>query len=147
MQLKEIANISGMPGLFRVFKSTPRTLIMETLDDKKEKTAIGSSHRVSILQEISIYTNDKEGSIALSKVLQMLHEKYNGQLPVEPKTDGKKLLEFLGEVLENFDRIRVYASDVKKLVSWYNILFKYAPETLVPQEVEGSEEKVKGSGE
>ncbi len=133
MLLKEIATISGMSGLFKVYKSTAKGAIMESLDAKKEKVAIGTSHRVSILQEVSIYTTDKEGTILLANVLHAIHEKYQGVLPVTPKSEGKELLVFLKTVVENYDTSRVYASDVKKLVSWYLILLTQAPETLVLQ--------------
>jgi hypothetical protein len=133
MFLKEIASIAGLPGLYKIFKSTSRSLIVETLDAKKQKMSIDSSHRVSVLQEVSIYTNDKEGSVLLANVLHAIHEKYNGVLPVKPKSENKELLAFLKSVLDNYDVVRVYASDVKKLVSWYNILLENAPEVLVPQ--------------
>ncbi len=133
MFLKEIASIAGLPGLYKIYKSTSRSLIVETLDAKKQKMSIGSSHRVSVLQEVSIYTSDKDGSTLLKNVLHAIHAKYNGVLPVKPKSENAELLDFLGSVLENYDTKRVYASDVKKLVTWYGILLENAPEVLTLQ--------------
>jgi len=140
MELKEIAAISGKEGLFRVLKPARNGVIVETLDAQKKKVAIGSAGKVSILKEISIYTTTKEGSIALQDVLVLMHEKYQGSLPLDGKANTADLMNFIAELLPEFDAEKVYPSDVKKLVKWYDILVNQAPEVLVKQE-EKTEEK------
>ncbi len=134
MELKEIAAISGKEGLFKVLKPARNGVIVETLDAQKKKMAVGAAGKVSILKEISIYTTTKEGSIALQDVLITIHEKYQGSLPIDSKASTADLMEFIAEVLPEFDSEKVYPSDVKKLVKWYGILLAQAPEVLVKQE-------------
>ncbi|MCU0438549.1 MAG: DUF5606 domain-containing protein [Raineya sp.] len=134
MELKEIASISGKEGLFRVLKPSRTGVIVETLDAQKKKMAVGSAGKVSILKEISIYTNTKDGSVPLQEVLTTIFEKYQDKLPVDSKASTADLMQFLQGVLPEFDVDKVYPSDVKKLVKWYNILFKEAPEVLQRQE-------------
>jgi len=140
MELKEIAAISGKEGLFKVLKPARNGVIVETLDAQKKKIAIGSAGKVSILKEISIYTTTKEGTIALQDVLILMHEKYQGSLPIDSKANTADLMNFIAELLPEFDAEKVYPSDVKKLVKWYHILVKHAPEVFVKQE-EKTEEK------
>jgi hypothetical protein len=74
MKLKEIAAISGKPGLYKILKSTPKGVIVETLDEQKKRSSIGISHRVSILKEISIYTTSEEGIVTLEQALHDIHQ-------------------------------------------------------------------------
>jgi hypothetical protein len=143
MELKEIASISGKEGLYRVLKPSRTGVIVETLDAQKKKMAIGAAGKVSILKEISIYTTTKDGSVPLQDVLIAIHDKYQDKLPIDPKASAADLMQFLGSVLPEFDTEKVYPSDVKKLVKWYNILWKEAPEVLQKQEVvEAKEEAI-----
>jgi Domain of unknown function (DUF5606) len=134
MELKEIASISGKEGLFRVLKPSRTGVIVETLDAQKKKMAVGSAGKVSILKEISIYTTTKDGSVPLQDVLNIIYEKYQDKLPVDSKAGTADLMQFLQGILPEFDVDKVYPSDVKKLVKWYNILFKEAPDVLKKQE-------------
>lgn len=142
MELKEIASISGKEGLFRVLKPSRTGVIVETLDAQKKKMAVGSAGKVSILKEISIYTTTKDGSVPLQDVLNIIYEKYQDKLPVDSKAGTADLMQFLQGILPEFDVDKVYPSDVKKLVKWYNILFKEAPDVLKKQE-EVKEQPVK----
>lgn len=129
MDLKEIAAISGKGGLFKVLKPTRSGVILESLDEQKSRSAASAQSRVSLLKEISIYTTGTEGSVPLEEVFQKVYEKYgNNPLPVDGKSDAESLADFMAEVLPEYDRERVYSSDMKKLVTWYAILIKYAPE-------------------
>ncbi len=134
MELKEIAAISGKEGLFRILKPARSGVIVETLDAQKSKMAVGVSEKVSILKEISIYTTTQEGSVALEEVLFKIHEKYQGSLPINAKADSADLMAFIEEVLPEYNSEKVYPSDVKKLVKWYEILFREAPDVLVKKE-------------
>lgn len=142
MELREIASISGKGGLFKITKPTRSGVIIETLDEEKKKTVASANNRISILKEISIYTTDSEGSVPLENVLQTIHAEFEGDPGVNSSSDNDELKAFLKHVLPAYDEDRVYVSDIKKLVSWYKILFQHAPEVLVPQE-EVKEEKEK----
>ena len=144
MNLKDIAAIAGKPGLYKVLKPTRSGMIVSKIDEPKKKTVVGTTHRVSILQEISIYINDNPEmeSIELGKVFANIKEKYEGKC--EYGTSKEELGTFLEGVLPNYDRDRVYPSDIKKLASWYNLLIEHAPEVFeeAPEE-EAKEESAK----
>lgn len=118
--LKTILSISGKPGLYRLLSSSNNVLIVESLETKK-RLPILPKDRVVSLGDISMFTDSED--IALSEVLTKLHAKQAG-VPVEASIlkDNEALRESFGEVLPNFDRERVYTSDIKKLYSWYNLL-------------------------
>jgi glutamate-1-semialdehyde aminotransferase len=140
MNLKGIAAIAGRPGLFRVFKPSRTGVILETLDEKKTKLVANSNLRVSLLQEISMYTHTAEGSAPLEKIMANILEKHGAELNVG-KTD-MELMKFLETVLPDYDRRQVYASDVKKLVAWYKLLHTHAPEVFTtPADAEKTDEK------
>ncbi len=143
MELREIASISGKGGLFKITKPTRSGVIIETLDDEKKKAVASANNRISILKEISIYTTDSEGSVPLETVLQTIHEEFEGDPGVSSTSDNDELKAFLKHVLPAYDEDRVYVSDIKKLVSWYKILFQHAPEVLVPQEEKNEENEEK----
>ncbi|MCS6821039.1 MAG: DUF5606 domain-containing protein [Microscillaceae bacterium] len=146
MDLKVIASISGKSGLFKVIKPTRTGLIVESIDEKKLRTAIGANSRVSVLKEVSMYTTDGDGSTPLANVLLSIFEKYGGkELPYNNKSSAEELSKFLLEVLPNADTTKIYQSDLKKLVSWYNILIKFSPQTfeLLKNPEENSEKREK----
>lgn len=126
--LRQIANISGFGGLYRILKPSRAGVIVETLDDKKVKTMMGPTARVSVLNDISIYVDTPDQSVALGEVLLAVAEKFGDDLPVTAKSSDAELGDFMGEVLPDYDRERVRMSDIKKLVSWYGILRQYAPD-------------------
>jgi hypothetical protein len=82
------------------------------------------------LEEISIYTTTKEGTAPLRDVLKKIKKDFGNDTGVDADSDGTELKAFLKSVLPEFDENRVYASDIKKLVKWYGIISKYAPEIL-----------------
>ena len=118
--LKTILSISGKPGLYRLLSSGNNVLIVESLETKK-RLPILPKDRVVSLGDISMFTDSED--IALSEVLTKLHAKQAG-VPVEASIlkDNEAIRASFGEVLPNFDRERVYTSDIKKLYSWYNLL-------------------------
>ncbi|SDF99177.1 hypothetical protein SAMN04487996_11481 [Dyadobacter soli] len=135
--LKEIANVSGKPGLFRILKPSRAGVIVEGLDEKREKTLIGPTARVSVLKDVSIFTDGAEESVALSEVFLKIREIHGEEVTLSVKTSSdKELIEFLAEVLPEFDRTKVYVSDIKKVITWYNLLSKYIPEAFVASEGE-----------
>ena len=120
--LETILAISGKPGLYRLVSRGNRSLIIETLDAQKKRMPVFGTDKVISLSDIAMYTDDEE--VPLRQVLKNIQTKENGQrVALDPKKATKdELADFLGEVLPNFDRDRVYPADIKKLIQWYNIL-------------------------
>jgi hypothetical protein len=127
--LKEIANVSGKGGLFRILKPSRAGVIVESLDEKHEKSLIGPTARVSVLKDVSIFTEGEQESIPLADVFLKIREVHGEEVTLQVKSaSDKDLIEFLNEILPEFDRSRVYVSDIKKVITWYNLLSKYIPE-------------------
>lgn len=133
-ELQQIAAISGKGGLFKVVKPTRSGVILETIDGTNKKIVANAQSRVSLLKEISIYTTSAEGTVLLEDVLLGIHAKYNEELPVSNKSSDSELYSFLEEIVAEFDQERVYASDIKKIIIWYNILIQHYKEIFVVEE-------------
>lgn len=120
--LKTILSISGKPGLYKLISQGKNMLIVESISaDKKRFPAYGNEKIIS-LADIAMYTDDAE--VPLADVLNAIKEKENAaEASIDPKkASAEQLREYLAEVLPDFDRERVYVGDIKKLISWYNIL-------------------------
>jgi hypothetical protein len=130
MTLGEIATLSGKGGLFKVVAPTKSGVILESLDEAKTKIVAATSQRLSLLNEISIYTTTKEGTAALADVLKKIHSEFKDDLGVDSNSEASELKAFLKSILPEYDEDRVYVSDIKKLVKWYEIISKYAPELV-----------------
>ena len=130
--LKTILSISGKPGLFKLVSQGKNMLIVESLVDKKRVPAYAKDKVIS-LGDIAIYTDETE--VPLHEVLTSVKNKENGNLvSVYPAAKPEELRAFMAEVLPDFDRERVYPSDIKKLISWYNILINAGITDFTPQE-------------
>lgn len=122
MSLDKILSISGKPGLFKIVTQTRTGAVVESLIDKKRIT-VGAHSNISILSEIAIYTLTEE--VPLREVLNKIKEKENGEQTTISHKDSKiKLEEFFFEILPEYDEDRVYPSDIKKVIQWYNLLQK-----------------------
>jgi hypothetical protein len=130
MDYKDLASVSGKGGLFQIIKPTKSGVILESLDKKKSKLVAGANHRVSILDEISIYTTDQDESVQLTKILHKMHEEFEGDLGLDGSSSNEELRSFFNHVLPTHDEERVYPSDIKKVISWYKSVMEYAPELL-----------------
>ncbi len=130
MTIADIATVSGKGGLFKVLAPTKSGVILESLDDAKTKMVATSNHRLSLLNEISIYTTTKEGNIPLEDVLKKIQADFGDDPGVDGNSEGAELKSFMKAVLPEYDENRVYTSDIKKLVKWYGMIRKYAPEAL-----------------
>lgn len=119
MDLRKILSISGKPGLFTLISQAKSGALIESLVDGKRQTAFANA-KISSLQDISIFTVDED--IPLEKVFQEIYKKEDGKDCIDPKSDSKKLIAYMTEVVPNFDSERVYVSDMKKLFTWYNLL-------------------------
>lgn len=121
--LKTILAISGKPGLYKLVSRGNRSLIVETLDEKKKRMPAFGTERIISLADIAMYTDEEE--VPLRQVLNNIKEKMEGGkvISVDLKTASKEeLFQFMAEVLPAFDRERVHVSDVKRLIQWYNLL-------------------------
>ena len=136
--LRTILSISGKPGLYKLESHAKNMLIVESLIDKK-KIPAHAKDKVISLGDIAIYTED--GETPLHKVLTSVKEKENGEVasinPTKASTD--ELRAYFAEVLPNFDRDRVYPSDIRKLLNWYNILIKAGINEFTPAEEQAAE--------
>ena len=122
MSLDKILSISGKPGLYQIVTQTRTGAVVESLIDQKRIT-VGAHSNISILSEIAIYTLAEE--VPLRDVLKKVMEKEGGQPTSISHKDSKDVLEeFFFEVLPDYDEDRVYPSDIKKVVQWYNLLQK-----------------------
>ncbi len=119
MSLDEILSVTGKPGLFKLKTRTKSGFVVESLIDKKT-AIIGINHNVSILKDISIYTYETE--VPLKEVFQKIATKESEGPAIHHKVSKKELQDYFSEVLPNYDEERVYASDIKKVVQWYNLL-------------------------
>lgn len=139
MSLDKILSISGKPGLYQIVKQTRTGAVVESLIDKKRIT-VGAHSNISILSEIAIYTLSEE--VPLREVLNKIKEKENGQPTAISHKDNKDVLEeFFFEVLPGYDEDRVYPSDIKKVVQWYNLLQKNDLLGSLEQSKESKEDK------
>ena len=144
MELTDIASVSGKPGLYKVLKPTRTGLVLESLDGKNTKLVTGPHHRVSLLHEISIYTMDYEKTIPLQEIFTKINKEFGDDPGVDGKSDSDELKSFMEHIVPDYDTERVYVSDMKKLVNWYNLLLKIAPEVLEEvKKEEASEENNK----
>lgn len=120
MGLEKILSVAGKPGLYKLITQTRSGFVAESLLDGK-RISVGLRSNVSVLSEIAIYTLEEE--LPLREVFLKIQEKENGgKTSVGHKEDKLKLEEYFFEVLPNYDEDRVYASDIKKIIQWYNIL-------------------------
>lgn len=118
--LKEILSVTGKPGLFKLISQGKNMLIVESLIDGKRMPAFTKDKVVS-LADIAIFTDNEE--VPLIQVFEKLRIKENSAIAsIDPKSDNDKLRKFMLEVLPEYDRDRVYPSDIRKLINWYNIL-------------------------
>jgi hypothetical protein len=119
MDLTEYISITGQSGIFKVIAKSTNGLIVESLLDKK-RVHISASQKVSTLQDISIFTTNED--IPLKDVFQRIFEKENGGASINHKADPKEMKTYFKAVLPEYDEERVYVSDMKKVIQWYNIL-------------------------
>lgn len=120
--LKTILAISGKPGLYKLISQAKNMLIVETVSAEKKRVPVYASDKVISLGDIAMYTDADE--VPLAEVLESVRKKENGAVASldYKKASQQELVDFMAEVLPNFDRDRVHTSDIKKLIQWYNIL-------------------------
>ncbi len=135
--LTKILTVSGKPGLYKLVSTGKNLNVVESLTDGK-RFPVYITEKVIALSDVSIYTED--GDVPLKNVLAKIKEKEKGgKVSLNSKTANKELFAYLAEVLPNYDKDRVYASDIKKLINWYNLLIENKID-FETEEKESSEE-------
>lgn len=141
MSLDKILSIGGRPGLFKLLTQTRTGLVAESLLDNR-KVTVGMSSNVSVLSEIAIYTLEEE--LPLRAVFEKIQLKEKGgKTSVKHKDDKLSLEEYFFEVLPNYDEDKVYVSDIKKVIQWYNILHDHGITDFTEPEEESGTADVK----
>jgi hypothetical protein len=141
MTLEGIISIAGRPGLFKVITKGKNSVIVESLIDKKRFAAL-SSEKISALEDISIFTSEED--VKLIDVLSNLYKISSGKEGPSHKADEKTLRASFEKTLPNYDKDRVYFSDIKKFFQWYNMLLA---EGLLIMEVEVNDVTEKGKAD
>ena len=119
MDLTEILAISGKPGLYKMMSHTKTGMLVESMADKK-RFPVFAHEKVSSLEEISIFTEDDD--VPLKDVFKKIHEMLEGDKALSHKSSADELKDFFDDVLPDYDKERVYVSDIKKVIQWYNVL-------------------------
>jgi hypothetical protein len=142
MDLSNILTVSGKSGLFKVVSQTKSGLVVESLNDGKKIPVFLSDHS-SALEDISIFTLTED--IPLKDVLLKIFEKEEGKPCIDAKEDPAKLKAYFETILPDYDRERVYISDIKKVFAWYNLLLE--KEMITPEEPEEAPKEEKATEE
>ena len=138
--LKDILSISGYGGLYKFVSQGRAGIIVESLEDDKRMNASASA-KISALEDIAIFTDTED--IPLKDVFKAISEKENGGEAIKHKSSANELKDYFAEVLPDYDRDRVYVSDIKKVVNWYNILRKFEMLNFDEEEEQEKTEEVK----
>ena len=144
--LKGILAISGQPGLFKVITEGKNGVIVESLLTGKKQTAFASA-KMSTLEDIAIYTTSED--FPLKEVFKKINELANGGQAIAPNSKPEDLKKYFEKVLPDYDRERVYVSDIKKVLTWFNLLqekglLDFTEEVAASEEVPAEEGKVAG---
>lgn len=119
MDFSKLVIITGKTGVFRIISQGRTALIVESLIDGK-KIPIPLSYKATSLKEIVIFTYD--GDLPLLEVFEKIKDYTNAQQAISHKEDDNNIKNFFEQILPNYDKRRVYLSDMKKVLLWYNIL-------------------------
>ena len=136
--LKDILSISGYGGLYKFISQGRTGIIVEALEDKKRMNASATA-KISALEDIAIFTDVED--IPLKDVFKAIYDKENGGESINHKSSANELKDYFAEVLPDYDRDRVYVSDIKKVINWYNVLHKFDMLNFEEAEEDKSEEK------
>ncbi len=127
--LQDVAHISGRPGLFRIIKPGRSGVIVESMDGNKKREIVSVNAKVSVLKDISIYSVEFDKSTPLAEIFTSLKAKYAEQIDFDVKSSKPAdFFTFFEAIMPDFDKERVYSSDIKKIIVWFNLLSKEMPE-------------------
>ena len=119
IDLTGIISISGQPGLYKVIAQSKNGIIVENLTDKK-RTSISSSSKVSTLEDISMFTTGEDKPVA--EIMKSIFDKEKGGAAIDSKADDKAITSYFAGILPEYDKDRIYVSNMRKLFTWYNTL-------------------------
>lgn len=119
MNLQGILSISGKPGLYKIIGQSRGGVLVNKIGEKR-KISVPGNARMSALEDIAIYTYDEE--IPLKKVMFNIFNQEEGKATINHKISEEELKDFFRAILDEYDEERVYASDIRKIIQWYNIL-------------------------
>ena len=139
MEFNKIISVAGKPGLFHAISQTKSGFIVESLVDKK-RFPIPSTNNVSLLENIAIYTYEEE--VPLLTVFKTMYEKTEGKETISHKESSQKLIAYFSEILPDYDEERVYTSNIKKVIQWYNLLVTSGLDFSAVEAEEENSEKV-----
>ncbi len=137
MGLTKTIAIAGKPGLFNIISQSKGGFVVQSLSDKK-KFPVTNTHNVSVLNDIAIYTYDEEKP--LREVFLTIHTKEEGKATISHKESSAKLTAYFSEILPDFDQERVYVSNIKKVLQWYNLLINAEFDFSTLEKTEETEE-------
>ncbi len=136
MELADILAISGQPGLYKYVARSNNGVIVESLLDGRRINASGTS-RVSAMTDIAIFTENED--LPLADVFTSLYKISDGKKTISHKDPADKIVAVFSEAVPTYDRSRVHMSDMKKIISWYNILIDCGmTEFKVPEDNDSS---------
>lgn len=146
--IKKILAISGKPGLYKLVSRGNKSLIVETIDEQKKRMPAFGAEKVVSLGDISIYTNDDK-EVSLASVFESIKQNYNGTtVDLSPKKASQEdIIDFFAKVLPNYDTDRVRVSDMRKVLSWYNILVSNGINEFVATSADEDEEATENTEE
>ena len=144
MELKDIMAISGHSGLFKFISQGRHGIIVESLSDAK-RISISASSKVSSLTDIAIFTND--GEVPFKEVLKKIRAAENSGPAISQKSEDKELKKYFEKILPEYDRERVYTSDIKKVIAWYNQLQSLNQLDIIDKEEAPAEESATATEE
>ena len=135
--LKEILSISGKPGLQKLISNSSNAIIVESLIDGKRFPAYSNS-KIIALEDISIYTENED--LPLKEVFKRIYEKQNGASALNHKDASENIVTYFREIVPEYDKDRVYVSDMRKIIQWYNLLNEKGYLNFQEEEKEKEEE-------
>ncbi len=138
--LKQILCISGRPGLYRLLSYGKNLVIVENVTDKKRQP-VGAREKIISLGDVAIYTTADD--VPLGEVLDSVYKKYGKEIDLAELKTNDQLDAFMEGVLPDYDKDRVYRTDIKKLAQWYNLLVKagFTEFTAKPEEAPAEDEQ------
>jgi len=137
MDLTEILSIAGKPGLYKMITHTKAGMVVESMDGDK-RFPVFAHEKISSLEEISIFTETDD--IPLKDIFKKIHEMLEGGKALSHKSSANELKDFFDDVVPDYDKERVYVSDIKKVIQWYNILQEKEMLDFTEEEETGGEE-------
>jgi len=121
MDLSKILSISGRPGLYKHIAQSKNSAVVESLEDGKRSSAF-ITEQMSSLNDISVFTTGED--IKLEEIFKKIYEKENGKEAISHNASADEIKAYFAEAVPEYDKERVYVSDIKKIIKWYNILAK-----------------------